>query len=110
MKENEPEQPQKDGEIEISNLDSSPSPPARKPRFSPRRRMLFIILLNSLLILALVLILVNTASVRELVSSVFIRPTSVPSPIVTSGPHQFCFPTFPANARLGGPGCFPLHR
>jgi hypothetical protein len=107
MKEHEPEQPQKDSEVEIGNLDPSPPSPARKPRFSPRRRMLFIILLNSLLILALVLILVNTASVRELVSSVFVHPTPVPSPVVTRGPSSVLFPTFPANARLGGPGCLP---
>lgn len=107
MKESEPEQPQKDDEVEISNLDPSSSLPSRKPRFSPRQRTLIIILLNALLILALVLILVNTAPVRELVSSVFIRPTPVPSPIVTRGPLSVLFPTYPANARLGGPGCLP---
>ncbi|MEO8972677.1 MAG: hypothetical protein ABI406_13890, partial [Ktedonobacteraceae bacterium] len=107
MKESEPEQPQKDGEIEISNLDSSPPSPARKPRFSPRQRMLIVILLNSLLILALVLILVNTASVRELISPDFMRPTSVPSPSVTGGSPQPSFPTASSNARLGDPGCSP---
>lgn len=106
MKESESDQPQKDGEIEISDLDSSPSP-ARKSRFAPRQRVLIVILLNCLLILALVLILVNTVSVRELVNTVFIRPTPVPSPIVTRGLSSVLFPTFPADARLGGPGCLP---
>ncbi len=107
MKENEPERPQKDVEIEISNLDSSPSSPSRKSRFSPRQRVLIVILLNSLLILALVLILVNTASVRELVSTVFIRPTSVPSLVVTRKLPPPVFPTTSSIITLGGSGCHP---
>ena len=107
MKESKPEQPQKDDEIEISNLDSSLSSPSRKPRFAPRQCMLIVILLNALLILALVLILINTASIHELVNSVFVRPTPVPSPVITRWPSSVLFPTFPANARLGLPGCLP---
>ncbi len=107
MKESKPEQPQKDDEIEISNLDSSLSSPSRKPRFAPRQCMLIVILLNALLILVLVLILINTASIHELVNSVFVRPTPVPSPVITRWPSSVLFPTFPANARLGLPGCLP---
>jgi hypothetical protein len=88
----ESEQFHNDLEIEISNLDepeiaASSSRPLllfRKPRFSPRQRKLYLLLLNGLVILAVVLLLANTTSVRELVSSVFIHPT--PSPTATLAP------------------------
>ena len=88
----ESEQFHSDLEIEISNLDepeiaASSSRPLllfRKPRFSPRQRKLYLLLLNGLVILAVVLFLANTTSVRKLVSSVFIHPT--PSPTATLAP------------------------
>ena len=107
MKEYEPEQPQKDDEVEMSDLDSSPAPLSRKPRFSARQRTLIVILLNALLILALVLILVNTTSVHGLLNFVFIRPTSVPSPVVTRKLPPPVFPTISSIITLGGPGCHP---
>ncbi len=107
MKEPEPEQPQKDEEVEISNLDPSPTPLTRTPRFSARQRTLIVISLNALLIVALVLILVNTAPVHNLIGSVFARPTPVPTSAVIKGPTSVLFPTFPSHARLGAPGCNP---
>ena len=107
---NEPEQPQKDDEVEISNLDPSPTPLSRTPRFSPRRRTLIVILLNTLLIVTLILIQVNTVPIHNLVSSVFVRPTPVPTSVVIKGPTSGLFPTFPTfptHARLGAPDCNP---
>lgn len=89
MKDIESEQLHNTSEIEISDLDepkaaansSRPSSIVRKPRFAPRQRRLYLLLLNSLVILSIVLLLASTTSVRELISSVFIpRPTATLAP------------------------------
>lgn len=93
----ESEQFHKNSEIEVSELDepeiaansSRPSLPFREPRFSPRQRRWSLILLNGLVMLAVVLLLVTTTSVRELVSSVFIHPTPSPTAPLAPGVDLF---------------------
>lgn len=104
----ESEQLHNNFEIEVSDLDepeiaansSQPSPPFRKPRFSPRQRSLYLILLNGLVILALVLLLATTTSVRELVSSAFIHPTPSPTATLTPGVDLFYVRADPSWGQL----------
>ena len=104
--------------IEVSDLDepeiaansSRPSPPIRKTRFSPHQRRLYLILLNGLVILALVLLLTTTTSVRELVSSVFIHPAPSPTATLAPGVDLFYVRADPPWGRLlidGHPTALP---
>jgi hypothetical protein len=104
----ESEQLHNNFEIEVSDLDepeiaansSRPSPPFRKPRFSPHQRRLYLILLNGLVILALVLLLTTTTPVHELVSSVFIHPTPSPTATLAPGVDLFYVRADPPWGRL----------
>lgn len=114
----ESEQFHKNSEIEASELDepesaansSRPSLPFREPRFSPRQRRLYLILLNGLVMLAVVLLLVTTTSVRDLVSSVFIHPTPSPTATLAPGVDLFYVRADPPWGRLlidGPPTALP---
>lgn len=111
MEENEREQPQKDFEIKISDLDegkaaaSRSSSLIRKLCFSPRPRRLFLILFNGLLILLLALTLGNTVSVRTLVSNALVRST--PTFLVVKASPQASSPTNSLHRTLGAPACRP---
>ena len=93
----ESEQPQHDFEVQVSDLDEldtaiNPSQPPhllRKPVFSPRKRRLYLILLNGLMILAVVLILASTTSMRNLVGSIFIHPPASPTATLVPGTNLF---------------------
>ena len=60
-----------------------------EPRFSPRQHRLQLIITASIVVLAVLVILGSTASVRELVRSVFVRPTPTPTPILLPGVDLF---------------------
>ena len=104
----ESEQLHNDLEIEFSDLDkpeiapssSRPLSSFRKPRFSPRRRKLSLIFLNGLVLLVVVLLLANTASVRELVGGVFIHPTQNPTATLAPGIDLFYVRTNPSWGKL----------
>jgi hypothetical protein len=93
----EPEQPQDDFEIEITDIDvlesagssSKPLRPSPFPRFSPRQRRLQLTITSAIVVLAVLLILGTTAPVRELVARALIVPT--PSSELTSGPGADLF-------------------
>ena len=104
----ESEQSHSDFEVEISNLDepkttsSSPRPSlrSRKPRFSPRQRRRYLILLNGLMILAVVLLLATTTPVRELVGSVLFPPAPSPTATLVPGVDLFYVDASPPWGRL----------
>ena len=112
MADNESEQFHDDFEVEISSLDepgeaagSSRLPsPLRKLRLTRRRRRFYLLLLNTLLILAFVLLLVTTASIRELVGSVFIRPTPTSTPTLAPGVDLFYVAASPPWGQLSVDG------
>ena len=87
----EPEQPQDDFEIEITDIDqleaagisSKPLRPLLSPRFSPRQRRLQLVVTSTIVVLVVLLILGSTASVRELVGRALIVPALTPE--LTSG-------------------------
>lgn len=93
----ESEQPQDDFEIEITDIDeleatgssSKPLRPLLSPRFSPRQRRLQLTITSAIVVLAVLLILGSTASVRELVGRASVFP--IPTPIPTSGPGADLF-------------------
>ncbi len=89
----EPEQPQDDFEIEITDIDEleaagSSSKPLH-PSPSPRQRRLQLAITSAIVVLAILLILGSTAPVRELVARALIVPT--PSPVPTLGPGADLF-------------------
>ena len=101
----EPERPQDDSIIEIADINElddiaadsgrESSSSARssgaglEPRFSPRQRWVQLIITTSIVVLAVLVILGSTASVRELARGVFIRPTSTPVPALAPGADLF---------------------
>jgi hypothetical protein len=93
----ESEQPQDDFEIEITDIDEleaagSSSKPLRllpSPRFLPRQRRQQLAITSAIVVLAVLLILGSTASVRELVGSALIGPT--PTSVPASGPGADLF-------------------
>jgi hypothetical protein len=98
-------QPVDDSIIEITDInesddiaadsDSGTSSPSQssgaglEPRFSPRQRMVQLMITTSFVLLAVLVILGSTASVRELARGVFIRPTSTPVPTLPPGANLF---------------------
>src|SRR6266516_1739141 len=93
----EPERPQDDFEIEITDIDAlesadSSSRPWRQspfPRFSPHQRRLQLTITSTIVVLAVLLLLGSTAPVRELVGRALVVPTLTPVP--TSGPEADLF-------------------
>jgi len=87
----ESERPQDDFEIEITDIDEleaagsslKPLRPSISLRFSPRQRRLQLTITSAIVVLAILLILGSTASVRDLVSRELIIPTLIPE--LTSG-------------------------
>jgi hypothetical protein len=98
-------QPQDDFTIEIADINelgetvadsdsgtpSAAQPPTAglEPRFSPRQRRRQLIITSAIVVLAFLVILGSTASVRELVSGVFIRPAPTPVPTLAPGVDLF---------------------
>jgi hypothetical protein len=98
-------QPQDDSIIEIADINelddiaadsgSGTSSSAQssgaglEPRFLPRQRRLQLMITTSIVVLAVLVILGSTASVRELARGVFIRPTSTPVPTLAPGADLF---------------------
>jgi len=86
----EPEQPQDDFEIEIADIDeleaasssAKPLRPLLSPRFSPRQRKMQLVITSTIVVLAILLILGSTATVREFVGRALVVPT--PTPVPTS--------------------------
>lgn len=104
----EPGQSQNDFEVQVSDLDEpdtatnlpQPSHLSRKSPFSLRRHRLYLILLNSLMILAAVLILASTTSVRILVNSAFIHPAPSPTATLPPGVDLFYIQASPGWGHL----------
>lgn len=105
MSDAENQHPQEDSKIEIADINnlgdiaadsgdgtsSSAQPPGveLEPRFSPRQRRLQMIITASIVVLAVLVILGSTASVRELVRGVFVRPAPTPVPTLAPGADLF---------------------
>lgn len=60
-----------------------------EPRLSLHQRRQQLIITGGVVVLAVLLILGSSASVRDLVSSIFIRPTPTPLPMITPGSDLF---------------------
>src|SRR5258708_6911989 len=60
-----------------------------EPRLSLRQRRRQLIITGSIVVLAVLLILGSSASVRDLVSGIFIRPTPTPLPMIAPGSDLF---------------------
>ncbi len=98
-------QPQDDFTIEIADINelgetvadsdsgtpsaAQPPPAGLEPRFSPRQRRRQLAITSAIVALAVLLILGSTASVRELVGGVFIRPAPTPVPTLAPGVDLF---------------------
>ncbi len=98
-------QPQDDFTIEIVDINelgetvadsdsgtpsaAQPPPAGLEPRFSPRQRRGQLAITSAIVALAVLLILGSTASVRELVGGVFIRPAPTPVPTLAPGADLF---------------------
>jgi hypothetical protein len=105
MSDLEHRQPQDDFTIEIADINelgetvadsdsgtpsaAKPPPAGLEPRFSPSQRRRQLIITSAIVVLAVLVILGSTASVRELVSGVFIRPAPTPVPTLAPGADLF---------------------
>ena len=116
MKDAESEQSQGDQEIEVSDIDkpgtavpvSEPSHAALRPRSLARRRWQ-LELTAALVILIVLVILATTAPARNLVVSVFIRPTPSPTPTLAPGVDLFYFQGSPSWGQLSIDGHLVAH-
>jgi len=99
----ETEQPPHDFEVEINDL-TPPEHADQRARFAliARRshRRLLLIGLNGLLILAVILIVGNTTSVRNLVGSIFLRSTSSPTLLIAPDEDLYYVRAGPPWGRL----------
>jgi len=125
MSDVESRQPQDDSIIETADLNelgdsaadtedgmsSAGQPPdtGLEPRFSPRQRRLQLIITSAIVVLAVLVILGSTASVRDLVRSIFVRPTPTPTPILFPGTDLFYIQADPPWGHLSIDG-HPLSR
>jgi hypothetical protein len=98
----ETEQAPNDLEVEIKDLDLPGQAAARLRHSLAKRapRRLLLILLNSLLILAVILIVGKTTSVRTLVGSIFLRATPSPARLIVPGEDLYYVRASPPWGRL----------
>lgn len=100
----EAEELQDDDEVEITDLDEPGTHgrpwrftlPVRKPHLPTRPRRLLILFFNTLILLAVVLVLAAPSTARQLLSSVFVRPTPGPTGVIAPGSDLFYIRISPA--------------
>jgi hypothetical protein len=117
MKDAESEQSQGDLDIEVTDIDepgaaipvSESAHAVLRPRFSPRQRRLQLIITGGIVVLALLIILVSAAPVRELVGGVFIRPAPSPTPTLVPGVDLFYVQGSPSWGQLSIDGHLLAH-
>jgi hypothetical protein len=117
MGDSKPEHPQEDFEIEIEDLDKPGTTtrstkllrPVPLPRFSPCLRKVQLVVTALIVMLAILLILVSTAPIRELIGGIATGPTPTPAPTLAPGVDLFYILADPAWGYLSIDGRVVSH-